>query len=525
MDSVGDDGYRSPPVGLRTRSAGPPEAFHARDGGTLSETETTPQSDRAGRFVRTATRLRPNAELPARRMDEASAGRRVEARDARYRRLLALADVVATTVALFVAVVLVGDERLLAGAVVAVPVALGVARLHGLYDRDELLICKTTLEETPRLLGFATVCTLLLLMLQPVVVAGQLGDAGLASLWVTMFGGALLTRRAARSVARRTTTPERILVVGDPGAYARLRAKLGRDGISAELVGRMAPAGIRGSRPRSGRTRLSELIDELEADRVVIAPSALSGDEMLDFVRAAKAVGVRVSLLPHVLDVVGTSVVLDDVHGLLVMGVRRFDLSRSSRLLKRAFDLGCASLLVLVLAPLLALIAVAIRLDSGGPVLFRQTRVGHRGRHFRIAKFRTMCSDAEARKDELRDRNEAVGLFKIAEDPRVTRVGRVLRRTSLDELPQLFNVVAGDMSLVGPRPLVVDEDEQITGADRRRLHLTPGMTGHWQILGSARVPLPEMVKIDYFYVSTWTLWTDLKILLRTVPHVLQRRGM
>lgn len=491
----------------------------------MPETETTTRTERRGRFTRTGAPLLASAEPPVRRIEEASAGRRVAGRDARYRRLLALADAAAATAALLVAVVALGDDRLLPGALLVVPLALGVARLHGLYERDELLICRTTLEETPRLFGFATLCALLILMLQPAIVTGHLGDAELATVWATLLGGALLARRAARSAARRTTAAERILFVGDPGAYGRLRAKLARPGISAQLVGRMAPARIRGPRPGAGRTHLSELIDELEADRVVIAPTGLTGDEMLDFVRAAKAVGVRVSFLPHVLDVVGASVVLDDVHGLPVMGVRRFGLSRSSVLLKRAFDVGCASLLVLVLAPLLALIAVAIRLDSPGPVLFRQTRVGLRGRHFRIAKFRTMCCDAEERKEELRARNEAIGLFKIEEDPRVTRVGQLLRRTSLDELPQLFNVIAGDMSLVGPRPLVVDEDEQITGADRRRLHLTPGMTGHWQILGSARVPLPEMVKIDYLYVSTWTLWTDLKILLRTVPHVLGRRGM
>jgi lipopolysaccharide/colanic/teichoic acid biosynthesis glycosyltransferase len=128
-------------------------------------------------------------------------------------------------------------------------------------------------------------------------------------------------------------------------------------------------------------------------------------------------------------------------------------------------------------------------------------------------------------KAPLRDRNEAEGLFKIEADPRITRVGRVLRRYSLDELPQLINVVLGEMSLVGPRPLVPDEDDLITGLDRRRLQLTPGMTGRWQILGSARVPLAEMVKLDYLYVTGWSLWSDVKILLRTVPYMLARRGM
>jgi lipopolysaccharide/colanic/teichoic acid biosynthesis glycosyltransferase len=143
-----------------------------------------------------------------------------------------------------------------------------------------------------------------------------------------------------------------------------------------------------------------------------------------------------------------------------------------------------------------------------------------------VLKFRTMVDNAHGLRESLADSNEAGdGLFKIADDPRVTRVGRLIRRTSLDELPQLFNVVRGEMSLVGPRPLVVDEDVQVQGLDRSRLHLTPGMTGHWQILGSARIPMAEMLAIDYLYVANWSLWCDIKLLLRTVPHVLSRRGM
>ncbi len=143
-----------------------------------------------------------------------------------------------------------------------------------------------------------------------------------------------------------------------------------------------------------------------------------------------------------------------------------------------------------------------------------------------MLKFRTMVKDADGLKDSLRDRNEAQeGLFKIAADPRVTRVGRLLRSTALDELPQLLNIVKGEMSLVGPRPLVIEEDERIGGWNRRRLELMPGMTGPWQILGPSRVPLKEMVALDYLYVANWSLWTDIKILLRTVPHVLGRRGL
>jgi exopolysaccharide biosynthesis polyprenyl glycosylphosphotransferase len=231
-------------------------------------------------------------------------------------------------------------------------------------------------------------------------------------------------------------------------------------------------------------------------------------------------------VLPRLLEVVGSSVEFDDLHGVTVMGVRRFELTRSSAVVKRAFDLLGASLGLLAVSPLLAVIAVAIKLDGRGPVFFRQLRVGQHGKRFYMLKFRTMVPDAEAMKDSLRDRNEAQeGLFKIADDPRVTRVGSFLRKSALDELPQLFNILKGEMSLVGPRPLVIEEDQRVEGWHRRRLELMPGMTGHWQILGPARVPLAEMVAIDYLYVANWSLWKDVKILLRTVPHVLGRRGL
>jgi exopolysaccharide biosynthesis polyprenyl glycosylphosphotransferase len=275
----------------------------------------------------------------------------------------------------------------------------------------------------------------------------------------------------------------------------------------------------------SGVEDLRALVESLDVHRVIVTPGAADSEAVLEVVRMSKALGVRVSILPRLFEVVGSAVRFDQISGVTLLGVRRFGLTRSSEIVKRGFDLIGATLALLVFAPLLAAAAIAIKLGSRGPVFFRQTRVGRDGRQFQILKFRTMVDGADRRKDELRGLNETTGLFKIADDPRVTRVGRLLRRTSLDELPQLINVLRGEMSLVGPRPLVVDEDSQIRGWQRRRLHLTPGMTGHWQVLGSARIPLNEMVKIDYLYVASWSLWLDVKILLRTVSHVLGRQGM
>ncbi|HEV3322991.1 MAG TPA: sugar transferase [Solirubrobacteraceae bacterium] len=235
---------------------------------------------------------------------------------------------------------------------------------------------------------------------------------------------------------------------------------------------------------------------------------------------------------------VGSSVEFDGgLHALPVaqaVSARQLDLgltrpavlTRSAMRVKRALDLLGATLGLLALAPLIAVVAAAIKLEGGGAVFYRQLRVGHRGKRFEMLKFRTMVPGADAMKEALRAHNEACGgLFKIAEDPRVTRVGRWLRRSALDELPQLLNILKGEMSLVGPRPLVVEEDERIAGRHRRRLELMPGMTGPWQILGPTRASLNQMVAIDYRYVEHWSLWKDLKILLRTVPHVVGRRGL
>ena len=253
---------------------------------------------------------------------------------------------------------------------------------------------------------------------------------------------------------------------------------------------------------------------ERDVHRIVLGPGA-SGDELLDAVRRIKDNGVKVSVLPNVARLVNASVELDRLHGITLLGVRRFDITLSSRMIKRTFDLVGSSLALIFLSPLLLLIAVAIKLDSRGPILFRQLRAGRHGEAFEMFKFRSMVEGADQQKEELRHLNEADGVFKIADDPRITRVGRWIRALHVDELPQLVNVLRGEMSLVGPRPLPLDEDRRIEGWHRRRLDLSPGITGPWQILGSARIPVREMVKLDYQYVADWSLWNDIRILLLT----------
>ncbi|HEY6760973.1 MAG TPA: sugar transferase [Baekduia sp.] len=447
-------------------------------------------------------------------------------RDRRFRRSLVVADAVAALLALLLCAGLVADMTVRPSVLLGLPVVILASKLTGLYDRDELLIRKTTFDEAPALFQLATLYTLVIWMLGDVVVGTPLGSEAAGILWASLWGLGLGCRRLARWIAQQSVSVERILVIGDSATYGRIEEKLAMGGTHAQLVGRMSLQRAAGSEERAiDRDTMRELVRDLNVHRVMIAPSQTNPQITLDLVRGAKAAGVRVSIVPHVHDVVGNSVVFDDLHGLTVLGVREFALSRSSHVIKRTFDLLGATFMLLAAAPVMAVIAIAIKLDTRGPVLFRQERVGKAGHRFRISKFRTMVPDAEQRKAELMVMNEADGLFKIAEDPRITRVGRLLRRTSLDELPQLFNVVMGEMSLVGPRPLITSEDKTITGYDRRRLRLTPGMTGHWQIMGSSRVPMHEMVKIDYVYVTTWSLFEDIKILVRTIPYMIARKGL
>jgi len=454
-----------------------------------------------------------------------------------FRRALLGADVVAILGALMLTVALssrrvplqLGWESL-----AGVPLLLLAAKLLGLYDRDETLLRKTTLDEAPKLFQLATLCTLVALLAGRLVVTGTLDRKDALILWTLLAALLILVRAAARSTVLRTAPSERCLFIGDDRSARMVGSKLtGHGGINAKVIAHLSMDQVAPwssdafSAPRLAEIR--RLAQTLDVQRAIVAPGwGVDADpnETVNLVRTLKAVDIRVSVLPRMLEVVGSSVEFDDLHGVTLMGVRSFYLTRSSKALKRSLDLLGASIGLLVISPLLIAIALLIKLDTRGPVLFRQLRVGRHGRRFYMLKFRTMVPDADAMKESLRDRNEAQeGLFKIVRDPRVTRIGRILRASALDELPQLLNIIKGQMSLVGPRPLILEEDERIAGWNRRRLELMPGMTGPWQILGPARVPLTEMVALDYLYVANWSLWSDLKILLRTVPHVLGRRGL
>jgi len=453
-------------------------------------------------------------------------GRAVSRRDSVYRRSLAVADALAVVLTLLVATRLLGGRHELARitvAIVAIPLMVLMAKLMGLYDHQESLLRKSTLDEAPRLFQLATLYTLIFWLMNGVLTHNN-DRRALIMVWVTMVPALLIFREGARWFSRLATPAERCLVIGDRATCERIRAKLAsRTGLHARVVA-LVPL-THSINVLANRGALGVLAGKYSVDRVIIAPERTDAEEVMNLTRVASAAGLKVSIVPRILETIGSAAEFDDIESIPLLSMRRVQLSWSSRLVKRALDVCVSAAGSLLLAPLWAVIAIAIKLDSRGPVLFRQERVGRNGEVFEMLKFRTMIDGAHAQREQLRHLNEAQGLFKIARDPRITRVGRTLRRLSLDEVPQLWNVLRGDMSLVGPRPLIAEEDRHIQGWHRRRMQLTPGMTGHWQILGSARIPLDEMAKIDYLYVTNWSLWNDIKILLRTVAYVAAGQGM
>jgi len=270
---------------------------------------------------------------------------------------------------------------------------------------------------------------------------------------------------------------------------------------------------------------LPAILDEERPDEVIITLPWMYHRKIMGIVRECERRRVRPRIVPDLFQMSLTQVNVEDLGGVPLIGVRAVAISKGALLVKRLIDVTVAVVGLVLCAPLFLLIALAIRLDSPGPIIFRQTRVGLRGRHFEMYKFRSMHVGAEEQQDMLADLNEADGpIFKIRDDPRLTRVGRILRRLSLDELPQLVNVLRGEMSLVGPRPPIPAEVEKYQEWHKKRLEAPPGMTGLWQVSGRSRLSFDEMVLLDIYYIENWSLWLDFKILMRTIPKVLLGEG-
>jgi exopolysaccharide biosynthesis polyprenyl glycosylphosphotransferase len=441
-------------------------------------------------------------------------------RERTYRRGLGLADGFAALTS--IALTSLAWGRPFDGLFLLVPiVAVLISKIQGLYDRDDMVLRKSTLNEWRAVFRTDALITSAMYLVWWVSTTAK-PDHGIrvfAFMLGNLFALSLVARTAARRIAREVTSPERCLIVGKTAQCVELAKQL-REVQGLDLIGTVPDDDVDCS-----VAGVHELVERLNVERIVIVPHPGWGERgSLKLIQSAKWLGIRVSLMPTVMTVVGAWTTVDEFDSMILLGVPRFGLSRSSAALKRALDLVVASLTLLLTAPLLAAVAIAIRFDSAGPVLFRQKRIGRAGLPFTIYKFRSMVTGAELMQEDLHAMNETDGLFKMTDDPRVTRLGRLLRRTYIDELPQLLNVLKGNMSLVGPRPLVESEDALLEGYDRHRSRLTPGMTGPWQLRGPMNASLSELVKLDYMYASNWSIWADIDILLSTAARVFSRHG-
>ncbi|HZR95102.1 MAG TPA: sugar transferase [Gaiellaceae bacterium] len=463
------------------------------------------------------------------------------------RRALLLADVVGLTTAFLVAEAIIAargrlpiDLRIeLIFFASSLPVFVVLAKLYGLYDRDEERTNHTTVDD---FIGVFHLCTVAVWVLY--AGAWMTGIATpplekLAFFWIASVAFVPVARSTARALCRRRSSYfQNTLVVG-AGAVGQLVARKLRqhteygirlvgfvDADPLELRADISDVPLYGS-----LEELPDLVRQLDVDRVVVAFSRDSHEQVLTVVRTLNELDVQVDIVPRLFEMVGPSVEIRSVEALPLVGLPPRRPSRSSRVVKRTIDLVGSALLIVLLAPLLAYIALRVKLDSKGPVLFKQERVGLSMRPFTVLKFRSMRpgTDDSAHRRYIRETMDrhtvphANGLYKLERDDAVTRFGHWLRRTSLDELPQLFNVLRGDMSLVGPRPCIAYELENFAPHHFDRFLVRPGMTGLWQVTARAHSTFGEALDIDAGYVHGWSLGLDLWLLCRTPLEVLRGR--
>ncbi len=452
-------------------------------------------------------------------------------RGALLRRLLAVGDWLALMAALCVATAATAatDIAMLFWATLFSPAWILVVKFHGLYDNDHRRIRHSTLDELPSLISASALGTLALdglLALSPV---GPLSAASAIIVGLGALAGSFVVRVVLRFLWHRLTGVSTGLMIGSPAAADLVARRLStHPETRLRLVGYLAPPG---ADPATELPRLGSVSDivkvarEYAVERVVVTEQGMSEQAAETLIEECKAAGLGLTFLPRHFGLLGPGIELNRLAELPVLDFRFSDPPRSTMAMKRAMDVTISGALLALLSPLLLTIALAILIDTGRPVLFRQRRAGKDGEPFTMLKFRTMTADAEERLGELVDLERLEEpAFKIASDPRVTRSGRLLRRTSLDELPQLINVLRGDMSLVGPRP---EEEAVVALYDERqrvRLAIKPGLTGPMQVYGRGDLTFEERLAMERDYLDNLSVTGDLAILLRTPRAIIRGEG-
>ena len=462
------------------------------------------------------------------------------------RRALLAADVTSLVLAFVLAKLIVsgspGDQPGLQFAVLVLMLPLWVvaAKLYGLYERDEEHVDHSTVDEVVGVFHLVTLGAWCYFVTAWAAGIGDQHVARLVTFWLLAVVLVVAGRGVARAAARRSPLYLQNTIIIGAGQIGQLAARklLQHPEYGINLVGFVD----RHPRPRRAELqhlgmlgppeRLTDLVRHLDVERVIVAFAEASHEELLATIRELRKLDVQIDVVPRLFEVLGPRAGIHAFEGLALVGLPPAKISRSSQLLKRAFDYVVALVMLILLAPLMLLIAVWIRLDSKGPALFRQERLGYDMKPFTVLKFRTMRVDTD--EDEHRRYIESTltheaspntnGLYKLDRTSALTRVGALLRKTSLDELPQLFNVLAGEMSLVGPRPCLEYETAGFAEHQFERFLMPPGLTGLWQVTARARATFGEALDMDVAYVRGWSLSLDLRLLLKTPFSLVRMRA-
>lgn len=421
-------------------------------------------------------------------------------------------------------------------AVLMVPLWVSLMALSRLYDVDTLTWGLSPAGKVMRSLSLGVVGMILITYMLKLP---GLSRGWTLLVWVLAIVFVLVGRGVlgvAATIARtRGRLRQRTIIVGSNAEAADIVRILQADrSAGLEPIGCLTSSFAQkleldfcsGELPVLGSARdIVQAVHDSGAETVIIASSAFDHDVLARMIADLRGIDIDVHISSGLFEVLTSRVLVTEVAGVPLITVRGISLSRTSRMIKRVFDLVVASLIVLVGLPVWLLLVLAVKLSSKGPVLYSQERMGRDGERFMMYKFRSMYRDADARLADLGDTNEATGpLFKMKDDPRVTPVGKWLRKFSLDEIPQLLNVLIGNMSLVGPRPPLPQEVARYKSKDWRRLEVVPGMTGLWQVSGRSSLTFDEMVRLDVFYIENWTVALDISLLFRTIPAVLIAKG-
>jgi exopolysaccharide biosynthesis polyprenyl glycosylphosphotransferase len=462
------------------------------------------------------------------------------------RRALVTADVAGLLFAYFLAKVVISGSEPHNPALefIVLGLALGAwivgAKMYGLYERDEETVDHSTVDEIIGVFHLVTVGAWAYFLTAWAVDAENAHVARLVSFWLFAFLFVTSLRAFARAAARRSPLYLQNTIILGAGHIGQLAARklLQHPEYGINLVG-FVDAHPRERRPELEHLaivgepeQLGEIIDLFDIERVIIAFSEATHDELLDTIRELRKHGVQIDVVPRLFEIVGPKAGIHTLEGLALVSLPPVTVSRSSRLLKRGLDYLVTIPMLILFAPLMAIIAIAIKLDSPGPVLFRQRRLGYEMRGFTVLKFRTMRVDVDndVHRRYIEDTishqasPNANGLYKLDRPDAITRVGRILRKTSLDELPQLFNVLAGEMSLVGPRPCLDYETQGFAEHHFERFLLPPGLTGLWQVTARARSTFGEALEMDVAYVRGWSFSLDLRLILKTPISLLRMRA-